>query len=65
LPGMRERAQQIGAQLDMWSQTGAGTEVELRIPGSIAYATSSGRWYHRLQPVIHRLKSVPPDKEEP
>jgi signal transduction histidine kinase len=37
LPGMRERAQQIGAQLDMWSQAGAGTEVELRIPGSIAY----------------------------
>ncbi len=37
LPGMRERAQQIGAQLDMWSEAGAGTEVELRIPGSIAY----------------------------
>ena len=34
LPGMRERAQQIGAQLDMWSEVGAGTEVELRIPGS-------------------------------
>ena len=25
LPGMRERAQQIGAQLDMWSEVGAGT----------------------------------------
>jgi signal transduction histidine kinase len=37
LPGMRERAQAIGAQLDVWSQVGAGTEVELRIPGSIAY----------------------------
>jgi signal transduction histidine kinase len=37
LPGMRERAQEIGAQLDMWSEAGAGTEVELRIPGSIAY----------------------------
>jgi signal transduction histidine kinase len=40
LPGMRERAQQMGAQLDMWSEAGAGTEVELRIPGSIAYGTS-------------------------
>jgi signal transduction histidine kinase len=40
LPGMRERAQQIGAQLDVWSEIGAGTEVELRIPGSIAYGTS-------------------------
>jgi signal transduction histidine kinase len=40
LPGMRERAQQIGAQLDVWSEVGAGTEVELRIPGSVAYRTS-------------------------
>jgi len=37
LPGIRERAKQVGAQLDVWSKLGAGTEVELRIPGSIAY----------------------------
>jgi signal transduction histidine kinase len=37
LPGMRERAEQIGARLDIWSEFGAGTEVELRVPGSIAY----------------------------
>jgi signal transduction histidine kinase len=37
LRGMRERAEQIGARLDIWSQTGAGTEVDLRVPGSIAY----------------------------
>jgi signal transduction histidine kinase len=37
LPGMRERAKQVGAQLDVWSKLGAGTEVELKIPGSIAY----------------------------
>ena len=48
LPGMRERAQQIGAQLDMWSQGGVGTEVELRIPGSVAYATPPGRGGFRL-----------------
>ena len=40
LSGMRERAQEIGAQFDMWSEIGAGTEVELRIPGSVAYGTS-------------------------
>jgi signal transduction histidine kinase len=40
LPGMRERAQEIGAQLDIWSEVGAGTEVELSVPGSIAYGTS-------------------------
>jgi signal transduction histidine kinase/ligand-binding sensor domain-containing protein len=40
LPGLRERAKHIGAQLDVWSKAGAGTEVDLRIPGSIAYETS-------------------------
>ena len=44
LPGMRERAEQIGARLDIWSEVGAGTEVELSIPGSVAYGTEgSGR----------------------
>ena len=37
LAGMRERAVQIGAQLNLWSEVGAGTEVELRIPDSVAY----------------------------
>lgn len=37
LPGVRERAHRIGSQLSFWSQTGAGTEVELTIPGAIAY----------------------------
>jgi PAS domain S-box-containing protein len=43
LAGMRERAEQIGAQLDLWSKVGAGTEIELRIPGSLAYGAPSGR----------------------
>lgn len=43
LQGMRERAQQIGAQLEIWSQAGAGTEVELCIPGSVAYPISNYR----------------------
>jgi signal transduction histidine kinase len=42
LAGMRERAQQIGARLDIWSEVGAGTEVELRIPGPTAYGTEGG-----------------------
>ncbi len=42
LPGMRERAQQIGAQLQIWSQAGVGTEVELCVPANIAYETPSG-----------------------
>ena len=43
LAGMRERSVQIGAQLNLWSEVGAGTEVELRIPGALAYTAPSGR----------------------
>ena len=38
LPGLRERAKQLGARLDFWSEAGAGTEVDLTIPASVAYA---------------------------
>ena len=38
LPGIRERAKQMGARLDFWSEVGAGTEVELAVPASVAYA---------------------------
>jgi len=53
LSGMRERAQQIGAKLEIWSRPKAGTEIELSIPGPIAYRTSTGRpvfrWLRRKQ----------------
>ena len=45
LTGMRERAERIGGNMDLWSELGAGTEVELRIPASIAYQTSAGRGF--------------------
>jgi signal transduction histidine kinase/ligand-binding sensor domain-containing protein len=48
LRGVRERAQQIGARLDFWSEAGAGTEVELTIPASIAYEKSKERRRFRL-----------------
>jgi signal transduction histidine kinase len=35
--GMRERASQIGAKLEVWSKPGAGTELDLSVPGRIAY----------------------------
>ena len=37
LQGMRERANRIGAQFELWSRLGSGTEIELRIPASTAY----------------------------
>ena len=48
LPGMRERAAKIGGRLDIWSRTGLGTEIELRIPASVAYRS-------RRQPVRSRV----------
>ena len=38
LRGMRERAKCIGGQLEVWTEHGAGTEVELTVPASVAYA---------------------------
>jgi signal transduction histidine kinase len=48
LPGMRERAGQIGAKLSIWSGVRSGTEIELSIAGSIAYGGSQGRSRLRL-----------------
>jgi signal transduction histidine kinase/ligand-binding sensor domain-containing protein len=48
LPGARERAQQMGAKLDLWSQPGAGTEVQLAVAASVAYRKQSGRSRFRL-----------------
>jgi signal transduction histidine kinase len=44
LPGMHERAELIGGNLEVWSQGQSGTEVELNIPAAIAYTGySAGR----------------------
>jgi signal transduction histidine kinase len=40
LTGMRERAKALGGELEVWSEEGAGTEVDLSIPNSIAYSAS-------------------------
>jgi nitrate/nitrite-specific signal transduction histidine kinase len=37
LPGIRERAERVGARLRVWSRPAAGTEVALSIPNSIAF----------------------------
>ena len=55
LHGTRERAESVGGRLQVWSEIDSGTEVELIIPASIAYATSPvarrSRWPRkRLSP---------------
>lgn len=49
LPGIRERASQIGAKLDVRSQEGAGTEVQLAVDASIAYQKPAMRPRLRVQ----------------
>ena len=39
LAGMRERAEKMGARLNIWSRAVAGTEVELCVPNHIAFET--------------------------
>jgi len=41
---MRERAKLVGGNLEVWSEPGSGTEVELTIPGGSAYDRSPGSW---------------------
>ncbi|HEY4783200.1 MAG TPA: ATP-binding protein, partial [Chthoniobacterales bacterium] len=48
LPGVRERAQQMGAKLDIWSEVGAGTEVQLSVAASVAYENTPDRSRFRL-----------------
>jgi signal transduction histidine kinase len=52
LLGMRERAVSFGGTLEVGSEGGCGTEVELRVPGRIAYR----RPEPRLWPSMHLLR---------
>ena len=43
LTGMRERAMKVGGQFRVWSRPAKGTEIELMIPGSLAYLRNDQR----------------------
>ncbi len=43
LAGMRERANQIGSKLTIWSGAGTGTEIDVSVAGSIAYSKPPAR----------------------
>jgi nitrate/nitrite-specific signal transduction histidine kinase len=50
LPGMRERAERVGGRLDVWSEVGVGTEVDVSIPAAKAYAAARRRaWWSAKQ----------------
>jgi ligand-binding sensor domain-containing protein len=52
LRGMRERAERIGAKLHVWSRPSGGTEVELLVPGHVAFQSQPPhralQWFARL-----------------
>jgi signal transduction histidine kinase len=48
LLGMRERAEKINAEIKLETRSGAGTEIELIVPASIAYAVTATRKFWNL-----------------
>jgi signal transduction histidine kinase/ligand-binding sensor domain-containing protein len=51
LSGMRERAHNIGAQMNVLSNPGSGTEVDLTLPAKVAYVGSpKRRWWYWIAP---------------
>ncbi len=57
LAGMRERAEKIGGKLEVLSGVDAGTEVELSVPGPLAFLDAPTnrfwKWLLRLYPERH------------
>ena len=56
LSGMRERSEGIGASLKLRSRIGAGTEVELTVPGLIAFESGSRSAISQWLPWLSREK---------
>jgi ligand-binding sensor domain-containing protein len=60
LPGMRERAEKMGARFEVWSRLNSGTEVQLRIPAATAYQSKGRkvlpRWLRMVIGDIDRLE---------
>jgi ligand-binding sensor domain-containing protein/signal transduction histidine kinase len=51
LLGMQERAEGIGARLRVWTRRDKGTEVELTVPGVVAFTRSARLAWWRAWPV--------------
>ena len=68
ISGMRERAEEIGARLKVWSGADAGTEVELSIPSDIAFESHSSErqpgWLAKLYPRKVRADIIIAKKRE-
>jgi signal transduction histidine kinase/ligand-binding sensor domain-containing protein len=67
LSGMKERSERIGGKLRVLSRAVAGTEVELSVPGRIAFKypslVSRWRWLSRLRLRTSREEEQRPESE--
>jgi signal transduction histidine kinase len=67
LAGMRERSEGIGAKLKLLSRTGAGTEVDLAVPGHIAYQQHAHngvlKWFGKLN--FRKARVIQNQEREP
>jgi signal transduction histidine kinase/ligand-binding sensor domain-containing protein len=59
LPDMRERAERIGGRLRIWSGAKAGTEVELSVPGNIAFESKSPTLLQKCRSVWTQRNRLP------
>jgi len=64
LLGMRERAEKIGAKLKVLSAASGGTEVDLRVPGRIAFDSQPAGTLSKLFSRIYPRKTDPPAEGE-
>jgi len=68
LSGMKERTERIGGRLRVLSNVRAGTEVELSVPGQIAFESRSeyhsDGWLSRLSRGKKRKEKTPSDAEQ-
>jgi ligand-binding sensor domain-containing protein/signal transduction histidine kinase len=67
LSGMRERARAIGAKFKVWSRPAGGTEVELSVPGHVAFPSQPSerrlRWLDWLHSRRSRDNAQPRESE--
>jgi hypothetical protein len=63
LSGMRERSEAIGAELTLRSRVGSGTELELMMPGKIAFLNTMQRSKTRRLPQNRKSLSAEADND--
>ena len=56
LPGMRERSEGLGGTFHVWSETNAGTEIEIRVPAKLAYVRTPASLTGGIRSIFARLR---------